>query len=340
MEARIHYLLRQYFYNRSTRSELDELFTVISSAKQDEEISLLIKELYEELKEQDPSLAYVDYQGKLLESTGSIDTHHLLSSDSERKSSNRLIKTYVGIAISAAILLVGFFYTQRWRDNNIPKENITIVNNVLQDDNKVLVLDDGTRVWVNSSSKLEYPRKFKKGQPREVTLVGEAYFEVERAKDWPFIVHTGDVKTKVVGTKFNVKAYPGMKDVLVTVKTGKVMVSKDNTILATLVQNQELRVPLLPVGVFPTLKEKALKSKVAGSWTEGYLEYEDESIAAIIADIERFYQISIKLHDPVLGNKIITTSIPKNSTPTDVLEILTTLTDTHLKKEENNYIIF
>lgn len=336
MKARIHYLLRQYFYDRSTRSELDELFAVIRSAKYDEELSLLIKELYEELRRQDPSLTYVDHNGKLLDFS---DTQSHSQAGPKKKRSSRYLRVYVGIAVSAAMLLVGFFYGQQWRTNDTG-ELVQVINSVIHDDNKILILDDGTKVWMNSSSKLEYSKTFRKGQPREVTLIGEAYFEVERAEDWPFIVHTGDIKTKVLGTKFNVKAYPGMKDVLVSVKSGKVMVSKHNTVLATLVQDQELSVPLLPNRVLPPLKEKALKSKVAGSWTTGYLEYEDESITAIIADLERFYGISIDLRHPALGDKVITMSVLKDSEPNEILEILTTLTDTHFEREENNYIIF
>lgn len=339
MKERINYLLRQYFYNRSNRSELDELFAIIRSAKYDEELALLIKELYEELKRQDPSLTYVDDDGRLLDfKENQNNQSHPSIAEKERKDRNNY-KIYIGVAISAAMLIVGFFYGQQWQTHKVDQQ-VQVINSIVQDDDKIVVLDDGTKVWLNSSSTLEYPKAFKEGEPREVTLIGEAYFEVEHAEDWPFIVHTGDISTKVLGTKFNVKAYSDMKDVLVTVKSGKVMVSKENTILATLIKNQELRVPLMPVSVSATAMEKELKSKVAGSWTAGYLEYEDESIFSIIADLERYYKISIDLLHPSLGDKIITLSVAKDSDPQYVLEILTTLTDSKFKKEGNNYLIF
>ncbi|ERJ57194.1 FecR family protein [Sphingobacterium paucimobilis] len=340
MKERINYLLRQYFHNKSSRLELDELFAMIRSAKYDEELSLLIKELYEELKRQDPSLTYVDDDGRLLDfKDNQNNQHYSLTADKKRKNRNSYL-IYIGVAVSAAMLIVGFFYGQQWRTNNTDQQ-IQVINSIGQDDDKIVVLDDGTKVWLNSSSTLEYPKAFKKGEPREVTLIGEAYFEVEHAEDWPFIVHTGDVSTKVLGTKFNVKAYSDMKDILVTVKSGKVMVSKENKILATLVKNQELRVPLLTNSISKSaIGEKDLKSKVAGSWTAGYLEYEDESISSIIADLERYFKISIDLRHPSLGDKVITLSVAKDSDPQYVLEILTTLTDCKFKKSENNYIIF
>ena|GEM_PF-2584060 len=339
MKERINYLLRQYFYNTSTRPELDELFATIRSAKYDEDLAVLIKELYEELKRQDPSLTYVDHNGELLDFSEFAAESDRRSSDQPRKPSGRTLKIYVGMAACVAMLLLGFFYGQQSKEHK-PEEHVRIINSVAKDENKVLILDDGSKVWINSSSRLEYPQQFKKGQPREVTLIGEAYFEVERAEDWPFVVHTGDIQTKVLGTKFNIKAYPGMKDILVTVKSGKVMVSKQSEILATLVKNQELRVPLVPTAIIPAIKGKELKNKIAGSWTEGYLEYEDESISSIIADLERFYRLSIQLQHTSLGDKVITMSVLKDSDPSYVLEILTTLTDTDFKKEGNNYIIF
>lgn len=339
MKARINYLLRQYFHNRSNHEELDELFGMIRSAKYDQELALLIKKLYEELKREDPSLTYVDDNGKLLEFPDFAGQQDRLLLDQQEKSSGRNLRWYIGVAACAAMLLVGFFYGQ-WSQDRKPAEHVQVINSVARDQNKIIHLADGSKVWINASSKLEYPQEFKKGHPREVTLTGEAYFEIEHAEDWPFIVHTGDVQTKVLGTKFNIKAYPGMEDILVTVKSGKVMVSKENKTLATLLGNQELSIPMMASASVPEIKEKELKSKVAGSWTAGYLEYEDESIASVVADLERFYQLSIELRNPTLGDKVITLSVPKESDLSYVLEILTVLTESRFKIEDNNYIIF
>src|SRR5690606_13470588 len=112
--------------------------------------------------------------------------------------------------------------------------------------------------------------------------------EVTKATDWPFIVHTGDVKTTVLGTAFNIKAYPGMEDISVSVKQGKVAVSKNDQPLATLESNQELRVALVQ-RTHNAVQELTLDSKVAGRWKDGYLDYEDETIASVIADLEWFF---------------------------------------------------
>jgi transmembrane sensor len=84
-----------------------------------------------------------------------------------------------------------------------------------------LTLADGTKVWLNGGSKLSYPETFR-GDKREITLVGEAFLEVEHDAKKSFIVHTGNIKTQVLGTSFNVKAYPEDNFVKVDVATGKV----------------------------------------------------------------------------------------------------------------------
>jgi ferric-dicitrate binding protein FerR (iron transport regulator) len=82
---------------------------------------------------------------------------------------------------------------------------------------------------LNSESRLEYPDSFK-GTSREVRLEGEAYFVVAHNEAQPFLVHTGEVTTRVLGTQFNVSSYPGHEQVSIAVATGKVAVSNQNNL--------------------------------------------------------------------------------------------------------------
>lgn len=83
------------------------------------------------------------------------------------------------------------------------------------------VLPDGTKIWLNSSSSLTYPNRFS-GQTREVTLDGEAYFEVVHQPDKPFIVHTGRSCVKVLGTTFNIDAYSSNDFIAATLVEGSI----------------------------------------------------------------------------------------------------------------------
>ncbi|WP_264523093.1 FecR family protein [Flavobacterium sp. N502536] len=104
------------------------------------------------------------------------------------------------------------------------------VTKTFNDDIRLLCLSDGTRVWLNENSEIGYPIQFAKNE-RLVTLKGEAFFEVKRDPSRPFIITSGTIKTTVLGTSFNVKAYDENKPE-VNVRTGKVQVeSLKNTVL-------------------------------------------------------------------------------------------------------------
>lgn len=99
----------------------------------------------------------------------------------------------------------------------------------LDKDIRLLCLPDGTRVWLNQNTEIEYPSEFS-GKERNITLKGEAFFEVKRDVAHPFIISSGSIKTTVLGTSFNIKAYD-TDHPEVNVRTGKVKVESDeNTV--------------------------------------------------------------------------------------------------------------
>lgn len=84
-----------------------------------------------------------------------------------------------------------------------------------------IILSDGTKVWLNSETKIRYPGRFSKVQ-RDVYLTGEAFFEVSKNGSRPFVVHTPELDVKVVGTKFNIKAYEDEQQIATSLFEGKV----------------------------------------------------------------------------------------------------------------------
>ena len=87
-----------------------------------------------------------------------------------------------------------------------------------------ILLDDGTEVWLNADSKLKYPIAFS-GESREVILSGEAYFDVAKNKDCPFIIQSQDYKIRVLGTTFNLNNYEDSEELQLTLCTGKVLMN-------------------------------------------------------------------------------------------------------------------
>jgi len=108
-----------------------------------------------------------------------------------------------------------------------------------EDKKRVVHLPDGSTVLLNRHSTLDYPADIAGG--REVTLSGEAYFDIVHRTGQPFLVHTGKIVTKVLGTAFNIKAYPGEHAIEVTVDHGKVQVLKGRSSIGLLTDNQQMR---------------------------------------------------------------------------------------------------
>ncbi|HIX27271.1 MAG TPA: FecR domain-containing protein [Candidatus Barnesiella excrementigallinarum] len=94
----------------------------------------------------------------------------------------------------------------------------------LRGERLVVLLEDGTRVWLNADSKLVYPERFTKDK-REVSLVGEAYFEVKKDASKPFMVQADEMNIRVTGTRFNVSVYPTDSTVTTTLDEGGIVIS-------------------------------------------------------------------------------------------------------------------
>ncbi|MBF4516881.1 FecR domain-containing protein [Flavobacterium sp. ANB] len=131
---------------------------------------------------------------------------------------------YNWAAVACAVFVLSISSYQAFIQFNTQKQEVTATKTFAKDI-RLLFLPDGTRVWLNENSELEYPSKFSPDK-RTVTLKGEAFFEVKRDPSRPFIISSGTIKTTVLGTSFNIKAY-GDKEPEVNVRTGKVKVETD-----------------------------------------------------------------------------------------------------------------
>ncbi|MGM0621027.1 MAG: FecR family protein, partial [Bacteroidota bacterium] len=159
-----------------------------------------------------------------------------------------------------------------------------------------LLLADGTKVWLNAGSRLAFPTKFT-GKKREIFLEGEACFEVAHNSEQPFIVNAGGLDIKVLGTNFNVSAYPTEKTVETVLVEGSVAVSRPKTFKLgkkelTLKPNQKASFDKENNEVILT-DEPDVDLYIA--WTYGWLRYERESLESVLRKVERYYNVEIEL---------------------------------------------
>ncbi|MGN6439320.1 MAG: FecR family protein [Agriterribacter sp.] len=197
-----------------------------------------------------------------------------------------------------------------------------------------LLLPDSTEVWLNAASTLEFPERFNRNK-REVVLKGEAFFDVKHADKVPFIIYTGDVSTEVLGTAFNIKAYPDMEKITVSVKRGKVKVNYEQKQVALLTVGQQVSINQKGRSV----SEKPVKENEAAAWQEGKLIYDDYMIGDIILDLERVYNKKVEVEVGGVETLRISTSFKRDQGIEKALEVLCRLTDTELERENGVYHI-
>jgi transmembrane sensor len=184
-----------------------------------------------------------------------------------------------------------------------------------------LRLPDGTRVWLNSESKLEYKANFN-DSIREVTLEGEAYFDVVKDKSRPFIVHTSDIDIRVLGTAFNVKSYPKDPAIVATLihgmieVTNKKLPSSPKVILRPhekLVFNKNLECPpavnqpaktpdaYKPFAITTLPKNIPDTAVVETSWMYNKLIFDGETLRENASKMERWYNVKIDFRNDKVG---------------------------------------
>ena len=188
-----------------------------------------------------------------------------------------------------------------------------------------LTLADGTTVWLNASSKLEYPSVFA-GNTREVSLEGEAFFEVAQDVTHPFIVHTEKQRITVLGTAFNIHAYPDESE-STTLINGKVRVnSAGNTLLL-----QPGQQALLDSGGQLRLDPDADLEEVA-AWKNGYFQFNKADIRQIMQQLSRWYNVDVE-YASSLPSSSFGAIISRTNSISKILDVLEATGEVHFKVE-------
>lgn len=181
-------------------------------------------------------------------------------------------------------------------------------------------LPDGTRGWLNSGASLYFPTEFR-GKTREVTLKGEAYFDVKTNIKKPFIVSGSHFKVVAYGTAFNILAYQDYKEVKVTLVNGKVEIllkKNENTISMALIKPDQMCVINTNSS---TCKIEDVDSKLVTGWKEGKLVFRNESFDEIVKKINRWYNVDIDIMDDRLKSHTYLATF-EDETIDEVLKLL------------------
>lgn len=236
----------------------------------------------------------------------------------------------------AAVFLLGIFMGIQAYVTLCEPEMVEYMNQieVPMGEQANLCLSDGTRIWLNSGSRLEYPTSFATDN-RQVRLDGEAYFEVYRNESKPFIVQTNNLDVKVLGTKFNVSSYDN-EAAIVTLKEGKVQVNCDTEQEAYILHPNEQIIYSEEDGV----RLQQVDANQISYWTTGGLSFVNEPLEQIVKVLERRFDVQIMIEESSLRDKKFTCKMEQVISANQVLDLLQKTHDlTYLQKKNHLYIL-
>ncbi|SDE07694.1 FecR family protein [Dyadobacter soli] len=225
---------------------------------------------------------------------------------------------------AASILLatgLGYFLVNRQHDGHHATRTAMETRTSGSKEVVSIELSDGTQVWLNKNSKIEYPKVFD-GNERQVYLQGEAFFEVVPNPEKPFIVKSDRISTRVLGTSFDVKAYHGDETASVSVATGKVEVSKEigegePVRITQLTPEQEL--------VINTEKDETYINIVSvaniAPWHLGQLVFRDNTYDEVMQALQERFGKKVVFKSSI-GKCRVMASFNSNASLNDVLKLL------------------
>lgn len=240
---------------------------------------------------------------------------------------------YLRAAASIAFLILlsaGLVYFIGRADNK-PLELIWQYKTTAIGEKSIITLSDGSKITLNAASKIKYPLNFTEGR-REIYLEGEAFFEVIHDSKNPFEVHTGQITTTDLGTKFNIKAFANSEIIAVSLVEGKISVLSENMKSGIMLE--------------PSRKFSFNKNKLSGTvdnfdrdetigWIDNILVFHKEPLKNVLAGLTRMYGIEFTLTDALTGDKEITANFRKESYKT-VAEAIRKAAELKYKTENDN----
>jgi len=195
-----------------------------------------------------------------------------------------------------------------------------------------IVLPDGSKVWLNAASSLRFPTAFKSAE-RRVEITGEVYFEVTHNPRMPFIVKAGETEVTVLGTHFNIMAYPDEKAMKTTLLEGSVKVSRAGK-SAMLTPGQQAKLSS-SINTIRVLTDVDTDKEMA--WKNGYFQFEDENLEDIMRQVSRWYDVEVT-YEGNISREHFTGRLPRNANVSKVLKILS-LSGVKFRIEDQTIIV-
>jgi transmembrane sensor len=326
-------LLEQHLAGEATEQERQELFNFVQSNANEEQFKQVISDLMQ--KESPGFPANAEPWQKMVQDIVQIDKGKAVP---HKKAA--VFALYRRVAAAAVLLLIGagiYFYMNRTHNTSLTANQTPSVFKIVSTSagkHQDLVLPDGSHVSLNGSSSIRFPASFS-DKERTVELRGEAWFDVQHADKIPFVIHSRLLTTTVMGTAFDVRAYPDQQTIVVAVQRGRVKVQSGNTLLAILEKGQLVKVK---DNGLSSSRDSIDISHIA-AWKQGDLYYKNEMLGDIIADLQRAFNTPIQIKRASLKQVVTTASFNKNTDLRKALEVICRINDARLSENNGTFII-
>ena len=251
------------------------------------------------------------------------------------KKIHRFFMHTVGYAAAIVLLIVSTYW---FTVNNYSTTPKIIADNTLYvpaGQRVKLTLQDGTDVWLNAQTTFTYPAVFSEKE-RRVSVQGEAFFDVAKNPEKPFIVSSQGIEMKVLGTKFNVHSYPGEENIQTSLIEGSLQVyfkkSEKEGIILKPDEQVTIKGSSMEVGIIPHHNRFL--------WRDGVYSFENELLINILKKLELYYDVKIEVKDPSIFQWEYTGKFRQRDGIDEILRMIQRIHKFKIQKdEENNKII-
>lgn len=241
------------------------------------------------------------------------EIHYEINKTDKYKTKKKSIPVYLSKIAAILILPLAFALFYQWVSFSSGGGFTQTVSTPLASRTN-FTLPDGSQVWLNAGSTISFPSRFGK-KSRVVRLTGQAYFDVKKEKI-PFSVETKDFSVKVLGTAFDVFAYPG-ENAEVTLERGKVQVETTANAMADLLPGQQATINNLD----GQIEKRSIDAKAFVAWKDNRLMFVDEPLEKVVLCLERWFNVTINIEDTSIRNLKVNGTI-EYETISEVMDLL------------------
>lgn len=312
-QNRYIHLFEKYLANEATQSEIKELIDWLKGEYSEKWMSEEWNSADTEfsITEQNKKQEIFNRISREIDLNNYINNNSLTNKQSTRR---KFLKTITKVAVAASLLFATSILGYKLAQFNTVNQDTVVAAGRGQ--KASVVLPDGSLVWLNSESQIKYGAQFADDQ-RVVSIEGEAYFEVAKDSERPFIVETSSLKVKVHGTSFNVNTYD-VNSLKVSLLEGVVEIQPDHA-------KPQILQPNEVADYYPKLKKLEVSEGFANEsidWKYNRIRFKDEDLSSIMHKLERDFNVEITIADRQLRTRRFTGDFSQNETIEQILDVM------------------